>query len=130
VSDERGPCLSCGQEEGSEGVHPLGRRGCLVAHMGVVAEPSVEAVNFACLQGVVSSHAAEDLLGEVVVVVPGYEEVLVDQDLEELPTVLVVHLVRLQVPDSDEVACLEVWEHHFDHLVHHLGHYEAIVVEP
>jgi hypothetical protein len=130
VFDEQGPGLSCGQGVGFEGVHPLGRRGCLAAHMGVVAVPSVEAANFACRQDVVSSHAVEDLPGEVVVVVPEYEEVLVDQDLGELPIVLVVHLVRLQVPGSGEVACLEVSERHFDHLAHHLGHCGAIAIEP
>jgi len=98
--------------------------------MGVVAEPSVGAASFACHQGVVSSHAVEGLLGEVVVVVPGSEEVLVDQDLVDLPIVLVVHSVQLQLLCSDEVACLEVLERHFDHLAHHLDHCEAIAIEP
>ena len=128
--DEPGPYLSCCQEVGSEGVHSGGRRGYPVAHMGVAAEPLVVAASFAYLRGVVSSHAVADLLEEVVAVVPGYEEVLVDQDLVALPIVRVGHLAQLQVPGSDEVACLEVSEHRFDRLVHRLGHCEAIAIEP
>jgi len=110
--------------------HPLGRLERLVVHMGVVAEPSVAAASFACRPGVVSSHGVEDLLEVVAVAVPESEEVLADQDLVDLPIVLVVHLVQLQLPCSDEVACLEVLEHHFDHSVHHLVHCEAVAIEP
>jgi len=127
---EQGLCLSCGQEEDFVAELPSGRPERLVVHMGVVAEPSEAAANFACRQGVVSSHAVEDLLEEVAVAVPGSEEALVDQDLVDLPIVLVVHLVQLQLRCSDEAACLEVLERRFDHLAHHLDRCEAIAIEP
>lgn len=127
---EQGLSLSCGPEAGLVDGHPLGRPERLAVHMGVVAEPSAVAENSACRQGVVSSHAVEDPLEVVVVVVPGSVEVPIDQDLVDLPIVLVVHLARLQLPCSDEVACPEVLEHHFDRLAHHLDHYEVIAIEP
>jgi len=130
VFDEQDLCLSCGQEAGLVDGHPLGRPERLVVHMGVVAEPLAAAANFACRQGVVSSRAVEDLLEVVVVEVPGSVEVPIDQDLVDLPIVLVVHLALLQLPCSDEVACPEVLEHHFDRLAHHLDHYEVIAIEP